>query len=149
MRTLGKIFALLLIVGALSSFDSPKEEIRLKESTAEFTKVRKSISTFEVNNTNFYKIQVKISGAEDIKGIAKYEELIPSGYTVTGIFSDYGKANFDSEKAEVTFLSLNGRKNVTITYYLQGELPLVPNGDAKFQFLNGDNIASVEVETVK
>lgn len=141
MKSLGKLFALLLIVGALSSFDSPSVNVNSNHKTT----IRKRISSFEVNKTTFYRVQVKISGADEIKGIAKYEELIPSGYTVKGIFSDCGNANFDSEKAEVTFLSLNGRKDVTITYYLQGELPIAPNGDAKFQYIKGDEIKFIEV----
>lgn len=146
MRTLGKIFGLFLIVGSLSSFDAPKQEYQLKKSAVNSTNIKKSISSFEINKTIFYKVQVKISGASQIKGIAKYEELIPSGYTVTGIFSDYGKANFDSEKAEVTFLTLNGRDDVTITYYLQGELAITPKGDSKFMYLNGDDVALVDIE---
>lgn len=145
MKSIQKLFALLLIVGALSSFDSPSVNVNAKHKTT----IRKSISSFEVNKTTFYKVQVKITGADEIKGIAKYEELIPAGYTVKGIFSDCGNANFDSEKAEVTFLSLNGRKDVTITYYLEGKLSIAPKSDAKFQYVKGDDIALIKVEITK
>lgn len=145
MKALGKLFALLLLVGALSSFDAPNDDTTNNYKTT----VKKKISLFEVNKTTFYRVQVKITGADKITGVAKYEDLIPAGYTVAGIFCAHGNANFDSEKAEVTFLSLNGRDEVVITYYLQGELPIQPNGESKFQFLNGDDISSIEVETVQ
>ncbi len=149
MRTFGKLLGLFLLIGALSSFDAAKEEIKLKKSIVDGTSIKKVISSFEINNTTYYKVHVSISGAEKIRGIAKYEELIPSGYTVTGMFADFGKANFDSEKAEVTFLSLNGRSSVNITYFLQGELPMEPNGESKFLYLNGDEISSIDVELEK
>jgi len=147
MKALRKLLTLVLVVGVLSSFDAPQNH--LKTGSSNETVIKKSISSFQINKTTFYRVQVKIHGAHAIKGIAKYEELIPAGYTVKGIFSGCGEANFDSEKAEVTFISLNGRDNVTITYYMQGELPIAPKGEAKFQFVKGDDIASIEVETVK
>ena len=96
----------------------------------------------------FHKVQVKITGANEILGIAKYEDLIPAGFTVSGVFSDLGNATFASEKAEVTFLTLKGHETVTITYFLHGELPIQPKSESKFMFLNGDNIESLEVQTI-
>ncbi len=149
MKTLGRIVGLFLLVGTLSSFDtaekSKPEIIPFNGSTT----IKKTISSFEINDMTIHKVQVKISDAGQIMGIAKYEDLIPAGFTVSGVFSDLGNATFDSEKAEVTFLTLKGHETVTITYFMHGELPIQPVSESKFMFLNGDVIENLEVQTVK
>jgi hypothetical protein len=142
MKTFTKIVSLLLVVFTLSSFESDKKEYVV---TPVNTKVFKSVEKLEFDNVTLYKVSVKISNASDIKGIAKFEELIPSGFTVTNMFTDFGKAVFDTERAKVTFLSLNGRSDVHITYFLKGELAIQPQGDSKFSFERGDKIETIEV----
>lgn len=142
MKTLTKAFSLLLVVFTLSSFESEQKELPLDPIN---TTVSKSVQKLEFENITLYKVSVKINNASDIKGIAKFEELIPSGFTVTNMFTDFGKAVFDSERAKVTFLSLNGRSDVNITYFLKGELPITPNGNSKFSFERGDKIETIAV----
>lgn len=149
MKTLGRIFGLFLLVGTLSSFDTVEKDSADVVPFNGSTTVKKTISSFEINNITFHKVQVKITGANEITGIAKYEDLIPAGFTVSGVFSDLGNATFDSEKAEVTFLTLSGHETVTITYFLHGELPIQPVSESKFMFLHGENIERLEVETIK
>lgn len=142
MKTLTKIFSLALVVFALSSFESEQKDLTFNAIN---TTISKSIQKLEFENITLYKVSVKIKNASDIKGIAKFEELIPSGFTVTNMFTDFGKAVYDSERAKVTFLSLNGRSDVNITYFLKGELPIAPNGDSKFWFERGDKIETIAV----
>lgn len=136
MKTLGKIIGLFLLVGTLSSFDTVEKDSSKALAFDGATTIQKTISSFEINDMTLHKVQVKINAASDIKGIAKYEDLIPAGFTVSGVFTDLGNATFDSEKAEVTFLTLKGHDTVTITYFLHGELPIQPVSESKFMFLN-------------
>ena len=82
----------------LSSFDAPNSE-ELEHKTT----VKKKISLFEVNETKFYRVQVKINGASKINSIAKYEEFIPAGFKVEGIFCAHGNTYFDSKKRRLLF----------------------------------------------
>jgi predicted DNA-binding protein with PD1-like motif len=103
------------------------------------------VTSFETGTETLYKVQVKINNASSIKGFAKYEDLIPAGFTVTGMFSDFGNATFDSEKAEVTFISLNQRDEVTITYYLQGELQFKPSSVSTFSYVSGEEMSRLKI----
>lgn len=143
MKTLIKTLFVCVAAFSFLSFETEKQEPsniqRIK------TSIHKSVEKLDFQDLTLYKVTVNINNANDIKGIAKFEELIPSGFVVTNIYTDFGKATFDSEKAKVTFLTLNGREQVKITYYLKGELPIQPNGDSKFSFVNGDKIDTIAV----
>lgn len=138
------IFALLV-----TTFASSFTDVKLPEQNEVITTaVAKSVSPLQLTQGLFYIVKVKISNASDIKGIAKYEELIPSGYKLIRIHSDYGKVAFDSEKAKVTFLTLNGKDEVNITYYLQADLAVTPIGVAKFQYTDAGKVQRINVELV-
>lgn len=144
MRTLGALLTAVLCIGILSSFDSiDKESLVIK--TKPNVNFMKTITPFEFGESVLYKVQVQISNASTIKGIAKYEDLIPVGFTVSGMYTDFGQATFDSEKAEVTFLSLSQRDKVTITYYLQGDLNMAPKSESKFSFLEGEDLVKQSI----
>lgn len=146
MKKLTTLCFALIITFLASSFT----DVKLPEQDEVIrTSVSKSVSELKVSNALFYVVKVKISNASDIKGIAKYEELIPVGYKLTSIYSDFGKPAFDSEKAKVTFLTLNGKDEVNITYYLQADLALAPIGDAKFQYTNAGKVERIDVELMK
>ena len=147
MKNLGKVLGGLILVLTLSSFDSSIDK-QLNNAVKKAI-IKKTISQFKIEESVYYKVQVKISGANSIKGIAKYEELIPVGYAITGMFSDFGVANFDSEKAEVTFLTLNGIEDIEITYYLKGELPINPNGESKFMYVEEGKVANLAIEYIE
>lgn len=144
MRKLGTFLAGILMIGTLSSFDTvDKTERKIKKPTN--LNVNKTVTSFETGTETLYKVQVKINNASSIKGFAKYEDLIPAGFTVTGMFSDFGNATFDSEKAEVTFISLNQRDEVTITYYLQGELQFKPSSVSTFSYVSGEEMSRLKI----
>lgn len=148
MRLLGTVLSGLLLIGTLSSFDSVKEvdqSVRL----AKKLNVDKSVTKFELSDNLMYKVEVKINNASAIKGFAKYEDLIPAGFTVVGMHSNFGQASFDSEKAKVTFLTLNQRDDITITYYLQSDLSMQPTSVSVFSYVHEDQLSRLEVTTKK
>jgi len=65
------------------------------------------------------------------------------------MYSDFGQASFDSEKAKVTFLTLNQRDDITIVYYLQGELAIQPSSVSIFSYVHGEEISRLEIATKK
>lgn len=148
MRLLGTVLSGLLLIGTLSSFDSVKEvdqSVRLSEELD----IKKTVTEFAVNKNLMYKVEVKLNNISSIIGFAKYEDLIPAGFTVIGMYSDFGQASFDSEKAKVTFLTLNQRDDITIVYYLQGELAIQPSSVSIFSYVHGEEISRLEIATKK
>jgi hypothetical protein len=137
MKLLGILLSALILIGTLSSFDSAKEADKSVRLSSEFN-IKKHVSEFDLGDGLLYKVEVNINNASGIKGFAKYEDLIPAGFTVVGMHSDFGQASFDSEKAKVTFLTLNQRNDVKIIYYLQGDLEIQPNSVSLFSYVTGN-----------
>lgn len=107
---------------------------------------QKNISTFELQNQTLYKVEVLINNTQELQGVAKYEDLIPSGFTVSAIYADAGTASYDSEKAEVTFVNLQQKNSVKIVYYLESELAVTPISPSSFMYINGEDVDVLKID---
>tara|TARA_B110000211_G_C13992243_1_gene514556 strand:- start:205 stop:651 length:447 start_codon:yes stop_codon:yes gene_type:complete len=144
MKLFGTLLTALLLIGTLSSFDSAKEADKSVRLSSKLN-IKKSVSEFNLGDELMYKVEVNINNASGIKGFAKYEDLIPAGFTVVGMHSDFGQASFDSERAKVTFLTMNHKKAIKIIYYLQGELEIQPNSVSMFSYVSGNEMSRLKI----
>jgi hypothetical protein len=144
MRLLGSLLSALLLIGTLSSFDSAKEADKSVRISTKLN-IEKRVSEFNLGDDLMYKVEVNINNASTVKGFAKYEDLIPAGFTVVGMHSDFGHATFDSERAKVTFLTMNQRSDIKIIYYLQGDLEIQPNSVSVFSYVSGDEMSRLKI----
>ena len=146
MKLASTLLTALLLIGTLSSFNLTKEA---DKSVRLHTKlnVEKRVSEFNLGDELMYKVEVDINNASNIKGFAKYEDLIPAGFTVVGMHSNFGQASFDSERAKVTFLTMNQKNEIKIIYYLQSELEIQPNSVSVFSYVAGDEMSRLKITT--
>lgn len=98
-------------------------------------------------NTNEINVDVKIKKG-DIKGFAKYQEVIPAGYTVKGGKTNGSSFSFSDGKAKFVWVALPSQEILEISYVL--EKGANASADAKleggeFSYLESDKTKKVKM----
>jgi cell division protein FtsN len=114
------------------------------EPSSDVTCVRSISQGATANETN---IDIKIKKG-DIKGFAKYQEVIPAGYTVKGGKTNGSSFSFSDGKAKFVWVALPSQEILEISYVL--EKGSSASADAKlesgeFSYLESDKTKKVKM----
>lgn len=95
---------------------------------------------------NEYNVQVKIKKPE-IKGFAKYQEIIPSGFTMKGGATNGSSFSVSDGKGKFVWVSLPAEDELTISYSLERGSTGSPTAslDGEFSYLENDQTKKVKL----
>lgn len=95
---------------------------------------------------NEYNVQVKIK-KPDIKGFAKFQEILPSGYTMKAGATNGSSFSVSDGKAKFVWVSLPAEDMLTISYILERGSAGSPSAslDGEFSYLENDQTKKIKL----
>ena len=95
---------------------------------------------------NEFNVQVKIK-KPSIKGFAKYQEILPAGYTAKGVATSGSSFSVSDGKAKFVWVSLPSEDEMIITYVLEKSASAASDASiiGEFSYLENDQTKKVKV----